>query len=126
MQFVAIIVEKSQERAHFANAGKFNRLYLTCQMLAILYADRRKSQSLQLAHLAIFVDRSDRRIKSPSVPAVAIAIFADRRIKIVDKIVDFNFDICSVLKKLEATQCFTTVIEKAQNVSLFPKIGLEL
>ena len=45
----------------------------------------------------------------------------------VDKIVGFNFDSCSVLKKLEATpQCFTTVIAKAENVSLFLKIGLEL
>ena len=44
----------------------------------------------------------------------------------VDKIVDFNFDSCSVLKKLETTQSFTTVIAKAQNVSLFLKIGLEL
>ena len=33
-----------------------------------------------------------------------------RKILYVDKIVDFNFDSCSVLKKLEATQCFTTVI----------------
>ena len=42
-----------------------------------------------------------------------------RKILYVDKIVDFNFDSCSVLKKLEATtQCFTTVIAKAQNVSL--------
>ena len=50
-----------------------------------------------------------------------------RKILYVDKIVDFNFDSCSVLKKLEATtQCFTTVIAKAQNVSLFLKIGLEL
>ena len=29
--------------------------------------DRRKSQSLHRAHLAIFADRGDRRIKSPSV-----------------------------------------------------------
>ena len=50
-----------------------------------------------------------------------------RKILYVDKIVDFNFDSCSVLKKLEATtQGFTTVIAKAQNVSLFLKIGLEL
>ena len=41
---------KSQERALLANAGEFNRRYLTCQIPAILYADRR-----------------DRRIKSPSV-----------------------------------------------------------
>ena len=39
---------KSRERAHLANAGEFNRRYLTCQISAILYADRR-----------------DRRIKSP-------------------------------------------------------------
>ena len=41
---------KSRERVHLANAGEFNRRYLTCQILAILYADR-----------------GDRRIKSPSV-----------------------------------------------------------
>ena len=58
---------KSRERVHLANAGEFNRRYLTCQILAILYADRRKSQSLHRAHLAIFADRGDRRIKSPSV-----------------------------------------------------------
>ena len=61
---------KSRERAHLANAGEFNRRYLTCQISAILYADRgdrRKSQSLHRAHLAIFADRGDRRIKSPSV-----------------------------------------------------------
>ena len=53
--------------------------------------------------------------------------FRLRKILCVDKMVDFNFDSCSVLKKLEATtQCFTTVIAKAQNVSLFLKIGLEL
>ena len=48
------------------------------------------------------------------------------KILYVDKIRDVNFDACSVLKKLEATQCFTTVIAKAQDVSLFLKIGLEL
>ena len=48
-----------------------------------------------------------------------------RKILYVDKR-DFNFDSCSVLKKLEATQCFTTVSAKAQNVSLFLKIDLEL
>ena len=61
---------KSRKRAHLANAGEFNRWYLTCQISAILYADRgdrRKSQSLHRAHLAIFADRGDRRIKSPSV-----------------------------------------------------------
>ena len=60
----------SRERAHLANAGDFGRRYLTCQISAILYADRgdrRKSQSLQRAHLAIFANRGDRRIKSPSV-----------------------------------------------------------
>ena len=41
---------KSRERAHLANACEFNRRYLTCQISAILYADR-----------------GDRRIKSPSV-----------------------------------------------------------
>ena len=57
---------KSRERAHLTNAGEFDRLYLTCQISAILYADRgdrRKSQSLHRAHLAIFADR----IKSPGV-----------------------------------------------------------
>ena len=49
-----------------------------------------------------------------------------RKILYVDNIVEFNFDCSSVLKKLEATQCFTTVIAKAQNVSLFLKIGLEI
>ena len=61
---------KSRERAHLANACEFNRRYLTCQISAILYADRgdrRKSQLLHRAHLAIFADRGDRRIKSPSV-----------------------------------------------------------
>ena len=50
--------------------NEFNRRYLTCQISAILNADRgdrRKSQSLHRAHLAIFADRGDRRIKSPSV-----------------------------------------------------------
>ena len=60
---------KSQERAHLVNAGEFNRQYLTCQIRAILYADRRdrrKLQSLHRAYLAIFADHGDRRIKSPS------------------------------------------------------------
>ena len=61
-RFAAINVE---------NRGKeFNRRYLTCQISAILYAncgDRRISQSLHRAHLAIFADRGDRRIKSPAV-----------------------------------------------------------
>ena len=61
---------KSREREHLANASEFNRRHLTCQISAILYADRgyrRKSQWLHRAHLAIFADRGDRRIKSPSV-----------------------------------------------------------
>ena len=62
---------KSRERAHLpANAGEFNRRYLACQISAILYADRgdrRKSQSLHRAHLAIFADRRSRLIKSPSL-----------------------------------------------------------
>ena len=64
---------KSLYRAHLANAGEFNRRYLTCQISAILYADRgnwRKSQSLHRAHLAILADRrirGDRHIKSPGV-----------------------------------------------------------
>jgi len=61
---------KSWEWAHLANAGDFNRRFPTCQISAILYADRgdrRKSQSLYRAHLAIIADRRDRRIKSPSL-----------------------------------------------------------
>ena len=61
---------KSRECAHLSNAGKFNHRYLTCQISAILYADRgdrRKSQSRYRAHLSIFADRGDRRIRSPSV-----------------------------------------------------------
>ena len=59
---------KSRERAHLANliADIWHARYPS----AILYADhgdRRKSQSLQRAHEAIFADRGDRRIKSPSV-----------------------------------------------------------
>ena len=55
---------KSRERTYLANAGEFNRRYLTCQISAILYTDRgdrRKSQSLPLAYIAIFC------IKSPGV-----------------------------------------------------------
>ena len=62
--------KKSRQRAHLVNAGEFNRRYLTCQISAILYADRgvlRKSQLLHQAQLAIFADRRDRRIKLPSV-----------------------------------------------------------
>ena len=47
---------KLRERAHLANTGEFKRRYLPCQISAILYADRgdrRKSQSLHRAHLAI-------------------------------------------------------------------------
>ena len=68
---------KSRERAHLANAGEFNRRYLTYQISAILYADRgdrRKSQSLHRAHLAIFADRGDRRIKSPSVSLALVSL----------------------------------------------------
>ena len=68
-RFAAINVEN--------RGSEFNRRYLTCQISAILYADRgdrRKSQSLHLAHLAIFADRGDRRIKSPSV-SLALAVF---------------------------------------------------
>ena len=63
-------LRKSRERAHLENTGKFDRRHLTCQISAILYADRgdrRKSQSLHRAHLAILADHGDRRIKSPSV-----------------------------------------------------------
>ena len=41
--------KKSRELAHLANAGEFNRRYLTCQISAI------------------FADRRDQRIKSPGV-----------------------------------------------------------
>ena len=47
---------KSRERADLANAGEFNRRYLTCQISAILYLDSgdwRKLQSPQRAHLVI-------------------------------------------------------------------------
>ena len=47
---------KSRERADLANAGEFNRRYLTCQISAILYPDSgdwRKSQSPHRAHLVI-------------------------------------------------------------------------
>jgi len=66
---------KSREWAHLANAGDFNRRYPTCQISAILYADRgdrRKSQSLHRAHLAIIADRGDRLIKSPSVSSALV------------------------------------------------------
>ena len=49
-------VRKSRERADLANAGEFNRRYLTCQISAILYPDSgdwRKSQSPHRAHLVI-------------------------------------------------------------------------
>ena len=61
---------KSREWAHLANAGDFNPRYPTCQISAILYADRGnrwKSQSLHRAHLAIIPDRRDQRLKSASV-----------------------------------------------------------
>ena len=40
---------KSRERAHLANAGEFNRRYLTCQISAILYADRGDRRKSQIA-----------------------------------------------------------------------------
>ena len=61
---------KSRERADLANAREFNRRYRTCQISAILYADRgdrRKSQSWHRTHLAIYADRRDRCIKSPGL-----------------------------------------------------------
>ena len=72
--------KKPREWAHLANAGEFNRPYLTCQISAILYADRvdrrKQSPSLYRAHLAIFADRRDRRIKSPGVsPALAELLY---------------------------------------------------
>ena len=47
-----------------------------------------------------------------------------RKILHADKRGDFNFDSSSVLKKLEATRCFSAAIAKVQNVSLFLKIDL--
>ena len=72
--------EKIAGKANLANAREFNRRYLTCQISAILFADRsdwRKSQSWHRTHLAIYADRRDRCIKSPGVsPAlVSYAIF---------------------------------------------------
>ena len=61
---------KSRERADLANADKFNHRYLTCHISAILYDDRRKSQSLHRTQLAIFADLRDRRIKSLGVSPV--------------------------------------------------------
>ena len=61
---------KTRERVHLATTDEFNRRYLTYQISANLYADRRdrrKSQLLHRAYLAIFADRGDQRIKSPSV-----------------------------------------------------------
>ena len=66
-RFAANKRRKSRERAHLANAGEFNRRYPTCQISAIWNTDQWKSQSLHRAHLAIFADRYDRPIKSPSV-----------------------------------------------------------
>ena len=41
---------KSRERAHLANAGEFNRRYLTCQISAILYAaGSRRSAKIAIA-----------------------------------------------------------------------------
>ena len=62
------------------NGHEFNRRYLTCQMSAILYADRgsANSQSLHRAHLAIFADRGDRRIKSQGVSPVLLKYFYKR------------------------------------------------
>ena len=72
---------KTRERAHLKNAGEFTRRYVTCQISAILYADRgdrRKSQLLHRAHLAFFADRGDRRIKSPSVSPALGYVRKDR------------------------------------------------
>ena len=65
-QFAVMIVE-NRGNEHTRNAGECNRRHLTCQISAILYADRgdrRKSQSLHRAHLAIFADRGERLVKS--------------------------------------------------------------
>ena len=61
---------KSRDRADLANVSEFTRRYLTCQISAILYADRgdrRKSQSPHRAHLAIYADRGDRRTENRQV-----------------------------------------------------------
>ena len=51
---------RSRERAHLANACEFNRRYLTCQVSAILYADRcikSPSGSLALLSWSQFISR---------------------------------------------------------------------
>ena len=45
-------------------AGEFYHRYLTCQISAILYADRGDRRNSQSLHRVIFADR---RIKSPGV-----------------------------------------------------------
>ena len=69
---------KSREQTHLANAGKFSRRYLTCPDIGDFIRrsrDRRKSQSLHRAHLAIFAVRGDRRIKLPGVSPALINRF---------------------------------------------------
>ena len=95
--------KKSRKRAYLVNAGKFNRRYLTCQILvsAILYADRgdrRKSLSLHRAHLVIFSDCCDRRIKSPgmSVGKKCIeGVLQSGPVYIATLIVSFNMPVLS-------------------------------
>ena len=59
----------------------------TWRMPAILFADRgHRRKSLHRAHLAIFSDSGDRRIKSPGVsPALAIKIPDDKSFRIGNK-----------------------------------------
>ena len=82
---------RSRKQAHLANAGEFNRRYLTCQISAILYPDWRKSQSLHRSHLAIFADRGDRRIKSPSVsPALSLQELTRTKLLYNSQLIYFN------------------------------------
>ena len=82
-----LLAIRSDERT--GALGEFNRRYLTCQISAISYADRaigENALSLHRAHLAIFTDRGDQRIKLPGVSAsiageiAGVQIHRDRRI----------------------------------------------
>ena len=70
---------KSRERAHLANAGEFNRRYLTCQISAILYADAAISENRNrcTGHTWRFSPiAGDRRTKSPGLsPALRYLSF---------------------------------------------------
>ena len=67
---LAMSVENNRNGHTCRMPANFNRGYQTCQTSTILYADRGdrvKSQSLHRAHVVIFANRGDRRIKSPGV-----------------------------------------------------------